>query len=187
MFVDGSISLLTKKRIASFVKERGGFVEEFLDKDLDVIVLPNEMPNTVEKKNISTKYPSRSALLCNKAQQSHKKSPSNVGFSKKWDIATVTINQLFKKGQVRKLKAPFIKVEDRSRRFRPEYLEMTEIPKIDFTTPLGTCPFPPYQLPRHQQMQSKSMVGYCECCNVAYSNLDKHLQSQVHQEVCTKC
>ena len=45
------------------------------------------------------------------------------------------------KPKVRKLYAPFIKVEDRSRAYKPLVHELKEWPKIYFDGPLGGCPF----------------------------------------------
>lgn len=45
------------------------------------------------------------------------------------------------KPKVRKLYAPFIKVEDHSRCYKPLVHELKEWPKIYFDGPLGSCPF----------------------------------------------
>lgn len=45
------------------------------------------------------------------------------------------------KPKVRKLCAPFIKVEDHSRAYKPLVHELKEWPKIYFDGPLGSCPF----------------------------------------------
>ena len=45
------------------------------------------------------------------------------------------------KPKVRKLYAPFIKVEDHSRCYKPLVHELKEWPKIHFDGPLGSCPF----------------------------------------------
>ena len=53
----------------------------------------------------------------------------NIGTSQATDIV------------VRKLKHPFIKVEDRSGLYRPCYMEFQEFPSINFESELGGCPF----------------------------------------------
>ena len=47
------------------------------------------------------------------------------------------------KPKVRKLRAPFIKVEDHSHCYKPLVHELKEWPKIYFDSPLGSCPFDP--------------------------------------------
>ena len=47
------------------------------------------------------------------------------------------------KPKVRKLYAPFIKVEDHSRGYRPLVHELKEWPRIYFDGPVGGCPFDP--------------------------------------------
>ena len=39
---------------------------------------------------------------------------------------------------VRALKGPFIKMEDKSRKYRPEFLEFKSFPYIDFSTSTGS-------------------------------------------------
>jgi len=43
--------------------------------------------------------------------------------------------------KVRTLRSPFIKVEDHSRKFRPEFAEMVSFPYIDFNTKGTSSPF----------------------------------------------
>ena len=45
------------------------------------------------------------------------------------------------KPKVRKLHAPFIKVEDHTHAYKPLVHELKEWPKIYFDGPLGSCPF----------------------------------------------
>ena len=53
----------------------------------------------------------------------------NIGTSQATDIV------------VKKLKHPFIKVEDRSGLYRPCYMEFQEFPSINFESELQGCPF----------------------------------------------
>lgn len=56
------------------------------------------------------------------------------------------------KPKVRKLYAPFIKVEDHSRCYKPLVHELKEWPKIYFDGPVGGCPFDP---PRNEADKSR--------------------------------
>lgn len=48
----------------------------------------------------------------------------------------------YKKGYVCRLRgSPFVKVEDHSRKFRPEFVEMKSFPYLDFDTEGTTSPF----------------------------------------------
>lgn len=62
------------------------------------------------------------------------------------------------KPKVRKLRAPFIKVEDHSRAYKPLVHELKEWPKIYFDGPLGSCPFdsPKKDLENDRQEQAKT-------------------------------
>lgn len=52
--------------------------------------------------------------------------------------------------KIRKLQAPFIKVEDQSRNYRPLVKEFKQWPFPDFESPVGTCPF---DTPRNRKDQ----------------------------------
>ena len=61
------------------------------------------------------------------------------------------------KPKVRQLKAPFIKVEDLSRQYRPLVHELKEWPRMYFDSPVGTCPFDrPRQGAHASQVRQKS-------------------------------
>ena len=62
------------------------------------------------------------------------------------------------KPKVRKLHAPFIKVEDHSRAYKPLVHELKKWPKIYFDGPLGSCPFdsPKKDLENDRQEQVKT-------------------------------
>ena len=61
------------------------------------------------------------------------------------------------KPKVRKLNAPFIKVEDLSHHYKPLVHELKEWPRIYLETPVGTCPFdPPKQEQQEDQVKQRS-------------------------------
>ncbi|XP_051468518.1 protein DBF4 homolog A isoform X2 [Apus apus] len=104
-----------------------------------------------------------------------------------------------------KLKNPCVKVEDRSRRYRPFYLQLPSFPVLNYCVPKPYSPFEvdkkhpsvqkqplskqrnkinsdkecgtPVQLPQ----KDKKKRGYCECCGKKYEDLQTHLQSEQHQ------
>ncbi|GAB0184709.1 protein DBF4 A [Grus japonensis] len=104
-----------------------------------------------------------------------------------------------------KLKNPFVKVEDRSRHYRPFYLQLPSFPVLNYCVPK---PYSPFEVDkRHpsgqKQTQSKQRNkinsdkdcgtsvqlpqkdkkkrGYCECCGKKYEDLQTHLESEQHQ------
>ncbi|NWH74478.1 DBF4A protein, partial [Piaya cayana] len=110
----------------------------------------------------------------------------------------------FKDG-VSKLKNPFLKVEDRSRQYRPFYLQFPSFPLLNYCVPK---PYSPFEVDKkypsgQKQTQSKqrnkinsdkdcgTLVqlpqkdkkkrGYCECCGKKYEDLQAHLQSEQHR------
>ncbi|KAM6421879.1 protein DBF4 homolog A [Rhynochetos jubatus] len=104
-----------------------------------------------------------------------------------------------------KLKNPFVKVEDRSRQYRPFYLQLPSFPVLNYCVPKPFSPFEvdkkhpsgqkqtqskqrnkinsdkdsgtPVQLPQ----KDKRRRGYCECCGKKYEDLQTHLESEQHQ------
>ncbi|NWY49540.1 DBF4A protein, partial [Chionis minor] len=104
-----------------------------------------------------------------------------------------------------RLKNPFVKVEDRSRHYRPFYLQLPSFPVLNYCVPKPYSPFEvdkkypsgqkqtqskqrnkinsdkdcgtPVQLPQ----KDKKKRGYCECCGKKYEDLQTHLESEQHR------
>nr|XP_056713389.1 protein DBF4 homolog A [Euleptes europaea] len=119
------------------------------------------------------------------------------------------VKDVEKKSSVQKtksiLKSPFLKVEDRTRNYRPFYLQLSSFPVINYSNPKPYSPFDvekknvngqkqiqmrqrtpanndkeetfPAQLPA----KHKKRKGYCECCLKKYDDLQTHLESEQHQ------
>ncbi|XP_068013034.1 protein DBF4 homolog A isoform X2 [Melanerpes formicivorus] len=104
-----------------------------------------------------------------------------------------------------RLKNPFVKVEDRSRQYRPFYLQFPIFPALNYCVPKPYSPFEvekklpsaakqtqPKQrnkiisdkdcgTPLHLPQKDKKKRGYCECCGKKYEDLHTHLESEQHQ------
>nr|XP_055111889.1 protein DBF4 homolog B isoform X6 [Symphalangus syndactylus] len=100
--------------------------------------------------------------------------------------------------KVARLKAPFLKIEDESRKFRPFHHQFKSFPEISFLGPKDASPFeaPTTLGSMHHTRESKDgepnpqsaartmprrKKGYCECCQEAFEELHVHLQSAQHQ------
>ncbi|XP_033702515.1 protein DBF4 homolog B isoform X5 [Tursiops truncatus] len=100
--------------------------------------------------------------------------------------------------KVARLKAPFLKVEDESRKFRPFHHQFKSFPEISFLGPKDASPFEAPTTPgisqhtreaRDQEPSRRSAActvprrkkGYCECCQEAFEELRGHLQSPQHR------
>ncbi|XP_055254726.1 protein DBF4 homolog B, partial [Moschus berezovskii] len=100
--------------------------------------------------------------------------------------------------KVARLKAPFLKVEDDSRKFRPFHLQFKSFPEISFLGPKAASPFeaPMTRSSSHHTREARDQEpsrrsaactvprrrkGYCECCQEAFEELHRHLQSPQHQ------
>ncbi|NWR68525.1 DBF4A protein, partial [Centropus unirufus] len=104
-----------------------------------------------------------------------------------------------------KLKSPFVKVEDRSRRYRPFYLQFPSFPLLNYCVPKPYSPFEvdkkylsgqkQTQFKQRNKINSdkdcgtlvqlppkdKKKRGYCECCGKKYEDLQAHLESEQHR------
>ncbi|XP_030055599.1 protein DBF4 homolog A [Microcaecilia unicolor] len=102
-----------------------------------------------------------------------------------------------------KLKKPFIKVEDRSRHYRPFYLQLYSFPVLNYPVLQPCSPFdmikkisggPRQSMPRNKtdnkhdsegqiqlNLKEKKRRGYCECCLKKYEDLQNHLASEQHR------
>ncbi|XP_078199059.1 protein DBF4 homolog A isoform X3 [Callithrix jacchus] len=104
----------------------------------------------------------------------------------------------------RRLKKPFVKVEDISQLYRPFYLQLTNMPFINYSIPKPCCPFDvekPSSMQKQTQvklriqtdgdkyggtsvqlqLKEKKKKGYCECCLQKYEDLETHLLSEQHR------
>lgn len=134
------------------------------------------------------------------------------------------------KAKERQLTKPYLKAEDKARRFRPISKEFSTWPRILLDTRKGSCPYDPKtrnestpqgaertqdrpdasqrtpdvrhkEMSRSQSLSKKAISkaakqreatanknktankkGFCEFCSVKYSNLEKHLQTEQHQQ-----
>ncbi|XP_037742883.1 protein DBF4 homolog B isoform X3 [Chelonia mydas] len=106
--------------------------------------------------------------------------------------------------KVGKLKPPFLKIEDRSRKFRPFHHQFKSFPDLNFLAPNRSSPFEPLKTPssscrvrapegclthseRERSPRSspatvpKRRKGFCECCQETFGELQMHLQSPRHR------
>ena len=84
-----------------------------------------------------------------------------------------------KKTFARGLRAPFIKVEDHSRRHRPVFKEFDSWPSIDLDSPTV------WKGGKRRESGHKQEWGeirqFCECCQCYYTDLNSHLESKEHR------
>ncbi|NP_001177646.1 protein DBF4 homolog A isoform 2 [Mus musculus] len=103
----------------------------------------------------------------------------------------------------RRLKKPFLKVEDVNRCYRPFYLQLPSLPCINYFLQKPCSPFdieksssvqkqaqPKLRInmdgdkcgtPVQLQLKEKRKKGYCECCLQKYEDLETHLLSEKHR------
>lgn len=193
-----------QESLASQLTHLGGHVVTFLSKTVDFVVtkagknkfrfLPSITPGT---------HQSRAATMVTKSQTREVKGLSCVTeIAKRWNIKILKyeyvsrlIKQLHKRLNigtsqatdiiVRKLKHPFIKVEDTSGLYRPCYKEFKEFPSINFKSELGGCPFDYPGTSKGSDLVKNcqnTKIRFCECCNVTYTDLNVHLESRKHRE-----
>ncbi|NXD90085.1 DBF4A protein, partial [Chaetorhynchus papuensis] len=117
----------------------------------------------------------------------------------------VSASAIYKNTISGRLKSPFIRVEDRSRQYRPFYLQLLSFPFLNYCVPKPYSPFEvdkkyssgqkqtqskqrnkinsekdcgmPIQFPQ----KDKKKRGYCECCGKKYEDLQTHLESERHR------
>ncbi|XP_005998559.1 protein DBF4 homolog A isoform X2 [Latimeria chalumnae] len=99
-----------------------------------------------------------------------------------------------------RLKKPFIKVEDKSRHYRPMYQQLINFPMINYQTQKPCNPFDLDKknsgikehnltgIVRDRRLAIKPLQmvkkrrGYCECCLIKYEDLKAHLKSTQHKK-----
>ncbi|NXE32620.1 DBF4A protein, partial [Ptilorrhoa leucosticta] len=117
----------------------------------------------------------------------------------------VSASAIYKNAVSGRLKSPFIRVEDRSRQYRPFYLQLLSFPFLNYCVPKPYSPFevdkkyPSGQkqtqskqrnkinsdkdcgMPAQFPQKDKKKRGYCECCGKKYEDLQTHLESERHR------
>ena len=86
-----------------------------------------------------------------------------------------------KKMFTRGLRAPFIKVEDHSRRHSPIFKEFDSWPSIDLDSPTVWKGGNMRQLESGSKQESRKIRKFCECCQCYYTDLNSHLESKEHR------
>eukprot|EP00079_Xenopus_tropicalis_P017972 XP_004918647.1 PREDICTED: protein DBF4 homolog B isoform X1 [Xenopus tropicalis] len=105
--------------------------------------------------------------------------------------------------KIARLRSPFIKIEDQSRKFRPLQCTFTSFPELSFTCS-DKSPFETAQTvnrshkekdhgdqeedegQRSQKPQAKKRKGYCECCEETFDSLSEHLVGEHHSRFVSK-
>ena len=93
----------------------------------------------------------------------------------------ININREKKKTFTRGLRAPFIKVEDHSRRHSPTFKEFDSWPSIDFDSPTVWKGGNRRQLENSVKQERGAIRKFCECCQCYYTDLNSHLESKEHK------
>ena len=195
VFLFLNASKTSTRRIEDIVKYHGAQIVNFLQKNVDVIIMDMAL---LRKTSLLSKVGvTRSQQLL---QKSVKKSGSSAieSFSAKWKIPIINHLKVLCccktylhqeeacVGRKKKLRVPFIKVEDRSRQYRPEFLEFNNFPFIDTSVPLPHSPFDTWY--KQNAVGNKDVINgkrnqlsFCELCDEEYAALQSHLDTAKHK------
>ena len=189
------------RQIEDFVKYHGGRILNFLDKDVDTII----MDMTLRRKTPHFKLPStkftRSQQLIDKATKKGG-SFSVESFAAKWSIQIIDHKEILhycntdlhredmNAGHIiTKLQGPFIKVEDQSRKYRPEFAEFKCFPFMDNTIPMSCSPFDTWYKQNStankdfndENGDQQNRQYFCELCGKNYVEIQSHLDTAEHK------
>ena len=137
-------------------------------------------------------------------EMSKKSGSSSVDvFAEKWNIPFIDHHEVLhyckmamhqekmytckgEKKKKKKLQAPFIKVEDQSRKYRPAFVEFKSFSFIDTAVPLPHSPFDTWHKANSKANkdvinEKESQLHFCELCNEEYEVLQVHLDSTKHK------
>ena len=165
--------------IKTFLSECGAYVTEFFDKNVDLIIVgPRVTRNELSTPNSTSQSRIHQIIKATSGKAKYG-SCSVEEIGKRWNIplydCKVLLNMCWlpeqkqvegsnsKILQVRKLKAPFIKVEDKSHRYKPEFVEMKSVPVIDFDVPSPQSPFETWY---KKNVSTNRKQGILDCKNL---------------------
>lgn len=167
---------------------------------MDVIIIDKTLlRKTTHLKLPKTKF-TRSQQMIDKA---NKKSGSFLVelFAAKWSIPIIDHKEILYHcntdfhqqdmsiSYIKKLQAPFIKVEDQSRKHRPEFVEFKSFPFMDTTVPMSCSPFDTWY--KQNSAVNKDLINekgaqqnrqyFSELCGKKYEELQSHLDTAEHK------
>lgn len=170
---------------------------EFLDKHVDVVIMDQRNIRDRHCLPVGANVSRVSRMIKETAGKTRSGSSSVKEIAKKWNIPIHDYRSVLlgshsnqkeiqechsKAGKVRRLKAPFVKVEDRSQRYKPCFAEMKTCPFVDFRVPAPKSPFETwYKQNATVNSQGIPPLRMCELCHGTYSDLDSHLTSSKHK------
>lgn len=151
------------KKINEWLGHLGSTVSAFLNKHVDIIISDQQFfrKATDGDDSYKQKNNTRSASILDMAQKRNQLGSSSIGrIASKWNIKVFMYTDILKlmksvnfkvqkpnptqtgkSSNVKSLRAPFIKVEDQSRLYRPLYKEFKSFPYLDFETVISSTPF----------------------------------------------
>jgi len=186
------------RQIKDLIKFHGGHILNFLDKKVDVIIIDKTLlRKTTQLKLPKTKI-TRSQQMIDKV---NKKSGSFSveSFAAKWSIPIIDHREVLYHCNtdfhqqdmsigynIKNLQAPFIKVEDQSRKYRPEFVELKSFPFMDITVPMSCSPFDTWykqNLAANEDVKGdrQNKQCFCELCGEKYGELQSHLDTAEHK------
>ena len=202
--------------LSSLLIKLGGQLATFLSKKVDFIVQKPSKPKLklFPRKNTILCQSRAMNMIVKSKKKEFEGSSYTVETARKWNIKILIyedtcreLKQLLKqlngrvhnteqmtisRGceiKVRRLRDPFIKVEDISGVYRPCYKEFEKFPSINLESNAGVCPFNDPVIFHNRAISGNAgedrKVKFCECCNTTYTDLTKHLSSRQHQDFAT--
>lgn len=198
VFVDLNTCGGAVEKIKTFLFECGAYMTDFVDKNIDAIIVGQRLSRNELLTSVTTSHSRVGHIIKASREKAKYGSCSLEEIGKKWSIPLYDYKAILKvfypahqkqvktrnikMTQVKKLKAPFIKVEDRSHKYRPDFVEMKSVPKFDFDSPLPQSPFETW-FKKNVPTNTKKLpllAKTCELCYGKYSNLNTHLMSVQH-------
>ncbi|TEA12618.1 hypothetical protein DBR06_SOUSAS15810005 [Sousa chinensis] len=210
-------SVTISEKLQKDIKDLGGRVEEFLSKDISYLISNKKEAKFAQTLGRISPVPSPESAYTAETTSPHPshdgssfKSPDTVCLSRGKLLVEKAIKDHGKRVSIgtqkarSRLKKPFVKVEDISQLYRPFYLQLTNMPFINYSVQKPSSPFDVDKpsttqketqvklriqtdgdkcggIPVQLQLKEKKKKGYCECCLQKYEDLDTHLLSEQHR------
>ncbi|XP_064439452.1 protein DBF4 homolog B isoform X5 [Mirounga angustirostris] len=178
------------------IQQLGGVIEGFLSKEVSYIVSSRREAKAESSGTSPRGCPSPSEVRGQTLSMAHPKGGHTRPSQKPADSGTCPAESRTRK--VARLKAPFLKIEDESRKFRPFHHQFKSFPEVSFLGPKDASPFEAAMTlgsshhtrePKDREPSLRSAArtlprrrkGFCECCQEDFEELHAHLQSTRHR------
>lgn len=179
LYFDSNIPESQQRDIRKQLRFQGATISHFFDKKVSIVLANRGAAKSCESQSFSPRTLSRGAIMVREAlvRKNRTDAHERSNFIQRAEMNGIRVVYIEDaRLGVRKLRPPFIKLEDQSRKYRPLTLEMNKSPSLeDMFRDNSTCDAVVYE------QKKQEMSKYCGLCEQYFTNNSMHIQGTVNK------